>query len=452
MDWTQIIESETLEAKRQLPSSHKLAIEVVAFANTRGGRIVIGYDEKARAFVGVVPSQKLEEKIANIIHDCCEPQVPYSVSYESVQAQPMLIIDIPVSANKPHYLKSKGLAQGTYIRVGSTCRLADQEILARLIREGKHISFDSETVSKSVSLDQEKIQRFLAERKKRLGARVTKVTQAFLEDLGVQFNGKETVAGCLLFHPNPQGIPELSHAVVKAARFKGTQKGTFLDQAEINGSLSNQIDDAVTFVLKNIRLSGTIEGSKRIERYEYPPDIIREAIVNAVIHRDYAISGACILLAVYDNRLEVTSPGGLAGQVTVDNIQDRQYNRNPVIAKRMFEMAYFDSWGQGIDRILAWADQTSAKPPTFIDAYDQFTLTLFPEDSTSSSSTQYHPPLSQLERDVLDYVSQHGRVTNREIRQTFGCTKTQAQVVLRQLRDRNLLKVYGAGRSTFYGQ
>ena len=277
MDWTQIIESETLEAKRQLPSSNKLAIEVVAFANTRGGRIVIGYDEKAKAFVGVVPSQKLEEKIANIIHDCCEPQVPYSVSYESVQAKPLLIIDIPISANKPHYLKGKGLAHGTYIRVGSTCRLADQETLARLIREGKHISFDSETVSKSVSLDQEKIQRFLDERKKRLRARVTQVTPALLEDLGIQFNGTETVAGCLLFQPNPQGIPELSHAVIKAARFKGTQKGTFLDQAEINGSLADQIDDAVTFVLKNIRLSGTIEGSKRIERYEYPPDIIREA-------------------------------------------------------------------------------------------------------------------------------------------------------------------------------
>lgn len=452
MDWTQIIESETLEAKRQLPSSNKLAIEVVAFANTRGGRIVIGYDEKAKAFVGLVPSQKLEEKIANIIHDCCEPQVPFTISYESVRDKTLLIIDIPVSTNKPHYLKSKGLAQGTYIRVGSTCRFADQETLARLIREGKHISFDSETVSRSSSLDQGKIQRFLTGRKKRLGARVTKVTQALLEDLGAQTNGTETVAGCLLFHGHPQDIPELSHAYIKAARFKGTQKGTFLDQTEINGCLADQIDAAVTFVLKNIRLSGTIEGSKRIERYEYPPDIIREAIVNAVIHRDYSISGACILLAVYDNRLEVTSPGGLAGQVTVDNIQDRQYNRNPIIAKRMFEMAYFDSWGQGIDRILAWADQTSAKPPTFMDAYDQFTLTLFPENSTSSSSTQYQPPLSQLERDVLDYVNQHGRVVNREIRQTFGCTKTQAQVVLRKLRDRNLLKVYGAGRSTFYGQ
>ena len=452
MDWAQIIESETLEAKRQLSSSSKLAIEVVAFANTRGGRIVIGYDEKAKAFVGVVPSQRLEEKIANIIHDCCEPYVPYTVSYESIQDKTLLIIDIPVSTNKPHYLKGKGLAQGTYVRVGSTCRLADQETLARLIRQGKHISFDSETVSKSVSLDQEKIQRFLTERKKRLGARVTKITQALLEDLGAQSNGAQTVAGCLLFYDHPQDIPELSHATIKAARFKGTQKGTFLDQAEINGSLADQIDNAVTFVLKNIRLSGTIEGSKRIERYEYPPDIIREAIVNAVIHRDYSISGACILLAVYDNRLEVTSPGGLAGQVTVDNIQDRQYNRNPIIAKRMFEMAYFDSWGQGIDRILAWAAQTRARPPTFIDAYDQFTLTLFPENSMPSSSTEHELPLSQLERDVLDYVERHGRVTNREIRQTYGCTKTQAQIVLRKLRDRNLLKAYGAGRSTFYGR
>jgi ATP-dependent DNA helicase RecG len=109
MNWAQIVESETLEAKRQLPSSNKLATEVVAFANTRGGRIVIGYDEKAKAVVGVMPSQKLEEKIANIIHDCCEPQVPFTTSYESVQDRHLLIIDISVSANKPHYLKSKEL-------------------------------------------------------------------------------------------------------------------------------------------------------------------------------------------------------------------------------------------------------------------------------------------------------------------------------------------------------
>ena len=158
------------------------------------------------------------------------------------------------------------------------------------------------------------------------------------------------------------------------------------------------------------------------------------------------------MLAIYDDRLDITSPGGLAGHVTVDNIQDRQYNRNPIIAKRMFEMAYFDSWGQGIDRILAWADQTKAKSPAFTDAYDQFTLTLFPENSVRSASTEHEPPLSQLERDVLDYVNRHGRIANREIRQAFGCTKTQAQVVLRQLRNRSLLKVYGAGRSTFYGQ
>jgi predicted HTH transcriptional regulator len=115
-------------------------------------------------------------------------------------------------------------------------------------------------------------------------------------------------------------------------------------------------------------------------------------------------------------------------------------------------MAYFDSWGQGIDRILAWADKTNAKPPNFADAYDQFTLTLYPENSVFTLSAEHGPPLSKLEGEVLNYVNQHGRVTNREVRQTFGCTKTQAQVVLRRLRERNMLKVYGAGRSTFYGQ
>ncbi len=444
------MENDTLETKRQLPSGSKLATEVIAFSNTKGGKIVIGYDEKSQSITGVIPDQKIEEKIANFIHDHCEPQVSYTISYESVQNKTLLIIDVPASSSKPHYLKSKGLVQGTYVRVGSTCRMADQETLARLIREGKNISFDSEPVSCTAGLNHDRIRRFLEERKRRLGAKVTRITPHLLEDLNLHKQGKQTVAGCLLFHDSPQDIPELNHAFIKAARFKGNHKGTFLDQAEIEGCLPDQIDGTVKFVLGNIHLSGKIKGTKRVDRYDYPPDIIREAVVNAVIHRDYSIAGACILLAVYDNRLEVTSPGGLAGQVTVENISDRQYNRNPIIAKRMFEMAYFDSWGQGIDLILEWSRNCNAKMPEFTDAYDQFTLTLYPENSLRHGPTDGESPLPRLEKDVLSYVNRNKRVTNRDIRQAFGCSKTQAQVVLRKLKEQNLIKVHGQGRSTFY--
>jgi len=155
----QLFENERLELKRQLPSSRKLAIEIIALANTRGGRIVVGFDDKAKKITGITPSQKTEERIANIIHDYCEPRITYSISYESLEGGHVLIIDVPDSGYKPHFLKAKGLVAGTYTRMGSTSRLADQETLARLIREGKNISYDSEQTSESVSLDHDRIRK-----------------------------------------------------------------------------------------------------------------------------------------------------------------------------------------------------------------------------------------------------------------------------------------------------
>ena len=109
---------------------------------------------------------------------------------------------------------------------------------------------------------------------------------------------------------------------------------------------------------------------RRIDTYPYPREIVREMIVNAVVHRDYSYTSSPIQLAVFDERIEITSPGGLAGPVTAETIEDRQYNRNPLIAKRLFEMGYFDSWGQGIDQIMEWARQSGRTLPQCIDRID----------------------------------------------------------------------------------
>jgi len=218
------------------------------------------------------------------------------------------------------------------------------------------------------------------------------------------------------------------------------------DHRDIAGTLAEQIETGVHFVLKNIRLRGTIEGTKRVEKYEYPEKIIREMIVNAVIHRDYSISGECIMLAIYDDRLTVTTPGGLAGPVTVNNIADRQFNRNPIIAKRMFEMGYFESWGQGIDLILNWAKTKSRALPEFADDSSSFTITIYPERTLADSEFD-----ENFDR-VLGLMADHGKITNRLVREKLKLSKTQAQVLLRQMTERGLIVGKGHGRSVHYVQ
>jgi predicted HTH transcriptional regulator len=456
VDLRKLLEDETLELKRQLTKPDRLAAEMIAFANTRGGRLIVGYDAKRRALVGVVPDQRTEEWIANVASDHCEPRLDYEISYETVERKVLLVISVRASHATPHFLRRRGMTEGTYVRVGSTTRRSDQETLARLIRRGRNISFDSEPTSQSIRLNPSKIDEYVALRRKRLGGAVPRSRSGMLEDLRLMKRGTPTVAGALLFADEPQAESALEHAYVKAARFKGLTKGLILDQRELLGPLPEQIEEATRFVLRNTRLARSSSGTRRRDRYEYPEEIVREIIVNAVVHRDYSRSGSSVLLAVYDDRIEVTSPGGLAGPVTADNIVDRQYNRNPIIAKRMFEMGFFEGWGQGIDQIVAWSASNAAKPPRFNDEVSQFTLTVYSPDvvepgvSVAASAPGSRHVRTALGEKVMGYLEQNLVVTNREIRKRFRVTKTQAQTVLSQLLAAGLIQRQGAGRSTHY--
>ncbi len=440
------IESELVELKRELPPGNKLAKEVIAFANTKGGRIIIGYDDKNHETIGVTPSQPLEERVINIISDYITPQPVFYVGYETVNEKTILTIDIEAGSSTPYFLKNKGL-DSAYVRVGSTSRKADRETLARLIRQGKNIPFDNEQISgTSLELLEEKlITSFLSDRNRRFEAHKPKISKALIEDLGACKGEILTIAGVLLFHRNPQEIIPLQSAYIKAARFRGLEKGEFIDQQNIGGPLPQQIEEATRFTLRNTKVVGTISGIKREDRQEYPVNVIREAITNAVVHRDYSFSGAVTFLAIFDDRIEITSPGGLPAYITPDNILERQYSRNPTIAKRLFEMGYFDSWGQGIDMIVKWATNQAVPMPDFIDNQDTYTLVIYSPFSKHSKKERNREELI-----VLAYLDAHQQIANREIQQICNFSKTQAQSLLKSMIEKGVIRRQGKGRNVVY--
>lgn len=268
-----MFENEKLEFKSQLPSNRRLAIEMIAMANSKGGRIVIGYDEKSQTVLGVDPSQKLEEKVVNIASDLIEPRLNFFASFESVDdGKVLLLIDVEAGAAKPYALKGYALEKGVFVRVGSTSRLVDREGLGRLLREGRNISFDGEPLRIAQPLDEKLLASYFKKKKSRLGPLLSHgaeathtsavIAQEDLQDLNLMSSdGKPTIAGALLFLEHPQSVPELSGAYIKAARFKGTQKGVIIDQMQIEGPLSEQIEICSKFVLRNIPLSGVVVGS-----------------------------------------------------------------------------------------------------------------------------------------------------------------------------------------------
>ncbi|MCI5065948.1 putative DNA binding domain-containing protein [bacterium] len=463
MDILKNLENERFEFKREIPKKReKFAEEVIAFANTRGGKIVVGYDQKDDLLVGIDLKQDQEEVVANIVHDLCSPHIPYTVSLQSINApdgeqKELLIIDIAEGVNKPYFLKNKDILTGSFVRVGSTTRRADQQTLTQLIREGKNIPYDVIPVSQQLDPDSALLHTYTERRHKRLGTTVPKqVRKAQLRDLGLYDQSTLTIAGALLLRTYPQDIPELGNSGIQMARFRDRRSDNFIDRAELLGPLPELIEQAVQFFLRNIRVASVIKGSKRKDLPDYPTEIFRELIVNAVIHRDYSVIGSSVQVAIFDDRIEFSTPGSLAGPVTVDNILERQFSRNPHIAKRMFEMGYFESWGQGMDRVMEWSEKHAERPLQIREGSGQFIVTLSARKSDKgleTSSTQRSSPPSKIteqKRAILNFIKGREHTSNKDVRESFGVSKSQAQGILRELLKGGFITKHGAGRSTHY--
>ena len=193
-----------------------------------------------------------------------------------------------------------------------------------------------------------------------------------------------SLAGLLLFGKRPQDF--LSHAYIAAVRWEGMEAGeTIIDRQDITGRLPQQIDQAEAFILRNTRLSTKIEGVRQADRREYPRAALREAVVNAVLHRDYSLEGAQILLYIFDNRLELRSPGTLPNSVTLNNIRTHYSKpRNETIARVLLNLGYVNRLGSGIPRMIRLMRAHTGREPDFEVGSAQFLVRLWSSAETTS--------------------------------------------------------------------
>ncbi len=368
-------ESKTLEFKREFNNSNKEKIlqTIIAFANGSGGNLIFGIDDD-RKIIGVANPFELEEKLSNITFDSIKPTIRIDPVFTTEQDKTLVIIKVPLGIETPYYQKNKGLEKGTYIRVGSTTRLACKEIIKSLQFRGENISYDSQTdyrFSKD-DIDFPKIKKIFKEKKDIQ----IKEDHLFMFNLLAKRDEKiyPTVAGMLLF-PKKEYI-EYDFAQIKCAHFKGNTKEIFIDKAEFRGSIINQIESALKFLKSNIKLSAVIGDVYREEKYEYPIPALREAIVNAVTHRNYLLKGQDIKVAVYDNRIEISSPGDLPAGYSVDDIGKMDFSklRNITIGRIFSELKIIEQWGRGFSNIIKLCKQYENIIPEFKEELMHFKI------------------------------------------------------------------------------
>jgi len=309
-----------------------------------------------------------------ITFDSISPTIRIDTVFITEQNKTLVIIKIPLGIETPYYLKNKGMENGTYIRVGSTTRLAGKEIIKTLQFRGENISYDSQIDHRFSKDDVDFLKmKSIFEEKKNIQI---KEDHLFMFNLLAKRDEKiyPTVAGMLLF-PQKEYI-EYDFAQIKCAHFKGNTKDIFIDKAEFRGSIIDQIESAIKFLKSNIKLSAIIGDVYREEKYEYPIPALREAIINAVTHRNYLLKGQNIKVAIFDNRIEVTSPGELPAGFSVDDIGKTDFSklRNLTIGRIFSELKIIEQWGRGFSNIIEFCKQYENIVPEFKEELLQFKI------------------------------------------------------------------------------
>lgn len=343
-------EGRRLEFKGKLPTNSDIAKTIVAFANDAGGEIYIGINDKPRQIVGLPEDSlpQIEEQISNLIFDRCYPTILPEISFLTEDDKHLIKIIIYKGSMPPYYLKDKGRLNGTYIRVGSTNKLADGSIITELERKRRNISYDSEIVTDK-SVEELNIDGFKQLYKEKAGEELNAQVLRKLELVKKEQNKEYPTKALILFSDDDLRKSMFPNAKVECARFKGISTEDFIDQKSITSQISAQAEQAYDFVLRHINKGATVKGVYTVSRWEYPIKAVREIIRNAVVHRDYSLLGKDIKVAIYDDMIEVTSPGLLPPSIDYSDMEARQSDaRNKIIAPTFKRMGIIDQWGNGL--------------------------------------------------------------------------------------------------------
>jgi predicted HTH transcriptional regulator len=395
----------------------------------------IGVEDETKAVRGVEEPLEDEERLANAFADSIAPTLLPDIQIQWWRDRELILILVPHCVG-PYYVRSEGPDEGVYVRLGSTNRAADSEMVEELRRIARNTSFDEQPCSEisSEAIDFRVASELFAELGRELSAPKRRPLGLMVRQDGktVPSNG-----AVLLFGKNRSEI--FPDATIRCARFDGQDRTRFLDQEDIDTHLPVAVDQAIRFVERNTRTGARVERLRREDVPEYPSPALREAIINAVVHADYSITGTGIRIAVFDDRVEVTNPGGLPFGLTLEAAMSGVSRlRNRVIGRIFRDLNLIEQWGSGISRILSVCEDAGLRRPAFEELGTNFRVILY-------SERRSEPAREGWELRLLEHIGREGGVQTREAAEIWETSPRTARTRLKKLVESGDLTVVGSG-------
>ncbi|WP_342558180.1 RNA-binding domain-containing protein [Metasolibacillus sp. FSL K6-0083] len=418
-------ESLTLEFKRELTDAIKR--EIIAFANTQGGELYIGVDDDG-TIIGLDNADKVLESVSSMLHDGIQPDILVHTFLEIIELEDKEVVKISIArgARRPYHLKAKGMKpSGVFIRYGTSVTNASEENIRQMIIESDGINYETMrsiqqelTFTEAGAVFNEQNIKFGPEQMRTLGL-IT--DDGYYTNLGLLFSD------------------QCEHTI-KCARYLGNDKLEFQDRKEFAGSILAQVEAAYEYLSLNNAKHAYFEGLKRIETESYPSYALREALINAVTHRDYSFSGS-ILIHLFQDRLELVSVGGLVKGLTLEDIElGISQSRNPKLANVLYRLKWIESYGTGLQRMKE-SYRGSAIQPFWTVGPNAFVVIL-PKNNLSTP-TEDNKILS-------DWLTQNKEFASKDLENYLNKSKgTVRKIIMELLQSGQIIRI-GRGPKTRY--
>jgi len=418
-----IKENDNLEFKRELTDS--IIKEIIAFCNTSGGTIILGYDDDGK-IIGLKNAKEDLDRLSNKINDSIEPSVNFLVSsrIETEENKEIIVIEVLRGTNKPYYIKSKGMTiNGVFVRLGATVQQATKETIREMIIESSGVSFE-----KNISINQDLTFTYANRLFKKKNVSFGEIEK---KNLGlINTDNKYTNLGLLISDQCPYSI--------KIARYRDNTKSEFLDSKEfLEESILSQLENTYEYLMLNNRMSSKINGMDRIDEYEYPKNSLRELLCNIITHRDYEINGSN-LIHIFNNRIEFLSLGGLVNGLTIEDIKlGSSSSRNPNLVNIFHRLNFVEAYGTGIPRMFE-EYKTSITNPEIKVAPNSFLVTL---------------PKLNLKNEymlIIDYLKQNTQGTRENFENILKLGKSATINVLNEMLEKEIIEKTGFSKNVIY--
>lgn len=441
-------ESQTVELKKSLSQLDDALKSVCAFLNHKGGTVYFGVDDKG-IIIGLEVSDKTLRKISQQIILRIKPEIAPEIKEVEEMGRSIIQVKVPEGSNKPYFLN--GIA---YKKIGTEKRAIPPDELKRIILEQKQIMWDEEICEGATLNDIDKIsvKNFLmkSKEKRNYDVKLDIDVKNILEKFALIKNGRLTNTAILFFSKEPQKF--FLQAEIRCAKFKGNDvTNPFISMNVIGNCIQEQIDNTEKFVLNNIKKAAWIEPGKieRVEKWEYPLGVIREAIVNAICHRDYSSVGN-VQIRIFDTRIEIWNPGKLPEGLTVKSLKKQHISkpRNKSIAKLLFLIKYIEQWGSGTNKMVEICLNEGLPEPEFREIGKDFCVTL--TCSRVNELLENPELLNERQRQIMGYLKAKRVITSPEYKEIFKCSERTARMDLRRMVEFGIVKQVGKSKNIRY--